>query len=99
MELQIEKDHQNVNFAETLLKPICYNNLIHFFKWFQAVKNSLMRAPKFCGWRFSKTAPPPKKKNPLYEKNYETYNNERKETSFCKLLQISDKKQLKASSI
>ena len=32
-------------------------------------------------------------------KNYETYNNERKEASFCKLLQVSDRKHQKACNM
>ena len=32
-------------------------------------------------------------------KNYETFNNERKETSFCKFKQVSDRKHQKASNL
>ena len=32
-------------------------------------------------------------------KIYETYNNERKETSFCKFKQVSDRKRQKASNL
>ena len=33
------------------------------------------------------------------KKNYETYNNERKETCFCKFKQVSDRKRQKASNM
>ena len=34
-----------------------------------------------------------------YIKNYETYNNERKETSFCKIKQVSDRKRQRAINL
>ena len=40
-----------------------------------------------------------KNENEMKKKNYETYNNERKETCFCKFKQISDRKRRKAGNM